>query len=528
MNAGRAYRHLWIVLLLLQASVFLFVIGDRRTLTGGPTRDCFLLQQAALTGAPAAGVDRTSYLAQDGLLQQALLLAPGAAAGMEARTWFYLGLLVDELLLLVGIWLLARSLFADVRTTFLVAVATIGSSLWVDQVWSNFRSFHALPLLLWLARTYRGTGSPFLLAAALNLAGLQAMGKPPGQALLAPLAALLAMRLFREFLEPVNVIVDHRRRGALAAGVASWIPAVFLAMGSSGPTPPPRPFLQSLLDFSSLNNPGTFLDVALGLAPAPDFTLYCGFFTLGFAILAVARSTPRVSLRVAGAIAVLVLVLGLASATVDRLLPSIHSTRGAAGAPLLRLILILLAGLGFEQALRRPAVPGRAVPCVAWGLVLFGATLILASILLRYADFQEGAARLFVPRAPEGTLSPHFRNRPLVRELLDTAALWAMIAGGVMLLARPGARTAPLAIALILFLHPFDVFGWKFRMTWLRTKSQTEVRAPVETDGSLLAPGSKVAAGVLGVQALLWITGIIGVTARMRRIDDVHAKSTVG
>jgi hypothetical protein len=149
---------------------------------------------------------------------------------------------------------------------------------------------------------------------------------------------------------------------------------------------------------------------------------YVGGFTLGFAVLGLIRLERRISTAVLVALAVLF-----------PLFP-----------PLAKLLLAFVAGAGFDAALRKETST-RTVSWTAAGLLLAGLGLVAASIL-----------------------SPN----PTVRELLDTAALWAAVASGSLFLLQSGPRAVPLAIALILFLHPLDLFGWKFRMTWQRPPRQ--------------------------------------------------------
>jgi hypothetical protein len=536
LTRGGDTRLAWIILLVLQASLVAFAVGDRRALRGrGETGEYLALQQDAREGdeiaVPPPRRDATSYFAQNGLLQQLLLGAPGFARG-PARALSYLGLLADELLFLLGVWGLARSLFQDPRAAFVVVAAAAGSGLWVDHVWSNFKSFAALPLLLHLARAYRSSGSPFLLTVALNLCGVQALGQPPGRALLCPVAALCIMVAFPRVLDPHGPRTVSRARiaAAAAAGVAIWIPVALTGLAGLGEAAPrTRPsFVMSVLGFFGGDNPASLLDVGLGVAPVPDFTLYCGFFTLGFAALGLARLGPRASLRGIGAAGTVVLLTGVVAAAGDRLWPSVHGSRGAvAGAPLLRLFVAFLAGIGVEGLLRREGFTGRALPRVAASLLLIGASLLLTSIKLRYVmDLEAAAARFFVPRAPAGTVSAVFRDLGTTRELFDVSGFWSILAG-VLLLAARSRRTAPLALALILCLHPADVFGWKFRMTWIRTRAeahlepgpppppQTRPRPPGFRTGLRSDVGwATASAALLGLNAFAWIAGLSAASAR--------------
>jgi len=158
-----------------------------------------------------------------------------------------------------------------------------------------------------------------------------------------------------------------------------------------------------------------------------DAGLYVGGLTLGFAVLGLIR----LERRTAGILAVVLLAL----------VPLF--------APLAKLLLAFLAGAGFEAALRKDASP-KATSWTAAALLVLAIALVATSI----------------------RVSPS----PTHCESLDTAALWALVAAGLLYLLRSRPRAMPLALALILFLHPLDLFGWKFRMTWIRTSPEVHAR----------------------------------------------------
>jgi len=507
-------RLFWIVLLLLLAFSPAFILGDHRK-TG--SREL----------SPPAD-----------LLQHGIRLAAGPASPLDSDVLFTLGMVVDELILLLGVWLLARSLFADPRTWFFVSVAALGSSLSLGQAASPFRSFHALPLLLHFARQFRATRSPTALLAGLNLAGLQALGKPASQALLTPLAALLILSVFRRFLEFRHGVRDPRANPrtlgiAGAVGLISWIPvaATILSAPSAGGSPVSgsSSFPLDLLALSGLDNPGCLLDLVVGIAAVPDFTVYAGFLTLGFALYAFICAGLRPSLRLLGEGLSILLLLGLVSAIALRVAPGTSGLRpGAVGAPLWRLLLAFLAGTGLQHALQHRPAPRAAIPLIAGGLLTLGGFLLIESAgIPSTLDLKGRAAACFVPRSP-AALSPIFDDRTTVRELLDTSALWALVAGGLFCLAGSGRRRLPLAIALLLLLHPLDVFGWRMRCSWILTQER------FHSAGVLAAPfgvpvddRSKpgVATVLLGVNALLWIAGMTIAAGRLafRRYEWDHA-----
>jgi hypothetical protein len=458
------------VLVLLHASMSLFLIADRRRVTEYDTKRYYDQQRAALSGSAGGGSSSGS------LFQQVLLPFSRPLEEPTFLLLFHLGMFIDELIFLLGIWLLARSLFADPRCIFFVSVAALGSCLWTSSVWMNFRIFYALPVLIHLTRTFLLTGSPWTLAAALNLAALQGLGLPPGLWLLTPLAAALVLAGCALILnDPAiaaskSIAWNRRHLAAALAGLASWIPVGVLAGGQSGPR--------------SWRMVGA-LDLVSGVALDASFTLFCGFLTLGFSILGLVRLPAAKSAALLAAAAATTLVVSLLAGTF------------AAGAPLLRLFVAFVSGFGFQAALERKPAPRGAAAILGAGGLLLAIGLLAVSSGIRD-----------LPSSPPESLPPTCRL-PVLRELLDTSALWAGVSGGLLLLVHSRARAVPLAIALILFLQPLEVFGWKFRMMWQTTTPVDSKRAvdqpPQGTQrgkGGTLAP---LCGALLGLNALGWI-----------------------
>lgn len=97
---------------------------------------------------------------------------------------FYLGVLLDELLLLVGVWLLARRYYGSPYTVFFVAVAAVGSCMWIDQFSFNLHSYYAAPMIIFLIHEFLEQGSRLKIFLASNLLLLHTMGNPPYMPLL--------------------------------------------------------------------------------------------------------------------------------------------------------------------------------------------------------------------------------------------------------------------------------------------------------------------------------------------------------
>ncbi|HKX18687.1 MAG TPA: hypothetical protein VJT33_11810 [bacterium] len=64
----------------------------------------------------------------------------------DALYFYYLSLLFDEIILLVGTYLLARTLFRSRLSVLFVCIAMTGSTLWYAQPWFNFHLYYFIPL----------------------------------------------------------------------------------------------------------------------------------------------------------------------------------------------------------------------------------------------------------------------------------------------------------------------------------------------------------------------------------------------
>ncbi|HEX2483814.1 MAG TPA: hypothetical protein VHQ66_00845, partial [Myxococcota bacterium] len=89
----------------------------------------------------AASLSPASYLV--GLL--------GALVGArDVLLLFKLGALLEQLVLVLGVHLLGRRLFASRATTLALCLSAAGSTVWYGQQWWDFRLHYLLPLLLYL------------------------------------------------------------------------------------------------------------------------------------------------------------------------------------------------------------------------------------------------------------------------------------------------------------------------------------------------------------------------------------------
>ena len=114
---------------------------------------------------------------------------------IDLLTVFHLGMFVDEMILLVGTWLLARRFFGPAAVCF-IAVSVVGSCVWLDQPSWNFRLYYALPLVIELGHRFMDTGRWRWFFLAANLLALQLIGNLP---YFIPLASFVVFLYFAGF-----------------------------------------------------------------------------------------------------------------------------------------------------------------------------------------------------------------------------------------------------------------------------------------------------------------------------------------
>lgn len=470
----RRARALLLVVLALTAFQFLFLIADRRLPLGHETGSLYRLQQSFASGREAQS--GWAWFEQGTLLQNVVLLVAPLLAGSSFIPFFHLGMFVEELILLLGVWLLGSRMFRTVQARFVVAVAALGSCLWIDHAAVNLLAFSALPLVLYLLHEFLEKKSrPALFLAGL-LTILQTMGRPPAFALLVPAAAALYWIgyavLYRYPLRERLREISWSGKDAIGL-VALLVPTIVIAATAFERSASGGSFtLGGLLAVAGLRNPLEYLDVLLGLSPSLDATVFCGFFTAAFALVALVDAGLRPSLRLAGFVVAGLLALALLAMLSAALLPMPLPTRPTPGTALVRLVLVFLAGFGFEK--RSPkAAGGAARGLLAASAAIAGLTLAASMSM----DVLTPVSRILTFGVPPKAVSPYVTQSVLFQELAGMSALMAGLAGGVLLLWSSGGRRAPFALALLLLVHPLDVFGWKFRTAWMKSAALSKERA---------------------------------------------------
>lgn len=525
MSDARRARALFLVLLALTAFQFVILIADRRLPLGHETGSLYRLQLSFASGREAQS--GWAWFEQGTLLQNALLLVAPSLQEGSFLPFFHLGMFLEELLLLLGVWLLGSKLFRSPQARFVVAAAALGSCLWIDHAAVNLLAFSALPLVLYLLHEFLEAKSRGALFLAAMLTVLQTMGRPPAFALLVPAAAALYW-IGRAVLEGYPLRERLRSAGwsgkdAVVLGAPALVAVLILATAFERSSSRDGLTAGSLLAMAGLRNPLEYLDALLGLSPSLEATVFCGYFTLAFAILALIQAGLKKAFRLAGVVAGGLLALALLALLTAALLPIPFPSRTPTpGVALVRLVVIFLAGVGFERI--RPD-PTAARPAARVLLLGAGAIALLTLLASMAVDVVSPTVRMLTIGLPPKAVSPLVSQPVLFQELAGMSALMSGVAGGLLLLWSSGGRRAPLALALILFLHPLDVFGWKFRTTWMKSAPTLEAPpAPRSRDYGDVAwheraprksePVRTPGATIVGLLSLGWLGGFLAWGAR--------------
>lgn len=486
----RTSRRLFLVVLGLCAFQSLVLVADRRVPLGHETGRLFWLQHAFANGDVPEPAGGAAWVEQGTLLQNALLPILPAFRSVPFVALFHLGMFLEELLLLVGVWLLGSKYYRSSYGRYVASVAALGSCLWIDNAAVNLLAFSGLPLILFFLHEFLESRArlPLLMAGLLTI--LQIPGRPPAFALLIPAAAALywggAVMLFQYPLRDRLRGCSWSRRDA--SGAALLLLAALAILGgalTSAQAPvrassAPGSTFHAAVTASGARNPVEYLDMVLGFSPGLDATCYSGIFTLAFAGLALGSLGRHRSLRLIGYFLGAAAVLALLPQVLAALLP-IPTRPVPLGMTLLRFVVIFLSGAGAERMLELRALAPGLPRSAAKILLLVGGTLAVVFVFNPYDDelIRRTAAALTLGRTPDST-SPLLAQEDAFRNLAGAAALTSGLAGGTLLLWSSGWRRAPLALALILILHPLDLFGWKFRMTWMKSCSLSPAQASAQ------------------------------------------------
>ena len=499
------------------------------------TLQYFFLNNAAQGGGIAQWIPYMShgtvatlwYAIQGSFLQQVLLWLGPVVREADLLTLFHLNVFVDELILLVGTWLLARRFFQLPAVVFIV-LSVVGSAVWLDQPYWNFRLYYALPLVLELGHRFLETGRWRWFFFAANLLALQVIGNLP---YFVPVASFAVFVYFTAFAASHWTLVRDRLRSlrlnrpalaAIAAAVASFA-AVYATMVigtgdlitySAGRSPDGSTTLNGFLTYGGETGIQQWLDVLLNVSPSLDMTLYAGILLLPLALIGLATVDRRRLHFVVAAAVMLLFTLGtVVSVAAFRLWPGMQFFRHIVlVSPLVKVLAVFVAGIGFERLLDIEQIRRRAlvrITAIAAAIVLLGGAWFAQ-------DLAQSPAALphYMDPDPAIDRPDHMYDPSVVAARLNTSAALA-VAGAAILVAAAWTprRQRALAIAVALSFAAADVYYFKF--THLFTRSDVVPRTA--RAATRPAPISYQPRRDLDVRAALARSGRLRVTLSFNR-----------
>lgn len=495
-------RKLFVLLLLLQAAFYAYLIGDRRMVRPMDTWACYALQHFVASHASSEGGNPLwiPYLSQGmasnwylclqgGMFQNAACLAGPLLAGANFIPLFHVGLFFDELLLVTGMWLLMGRFSLSPAARFFAGVATVGSSMWADQLFFTLRSVAAFPMILYLLESTLTSGSRAKLAAAVNLLALQLLGSVPYAVVFSAVLAAFYLGL-RVWIGPRDLAPAAAWKPR--AGDCLWLPlslvglacvavSLFHGLGSIVTLIPGREAdntanPDAFLAWGGSVNPLRYARSLLALSPSMEPGLFCGYATLACAALAHLHSRLR---RVATLYACLLFCvlftmgsLALIAALLYQSVPGMNYYRYVGhAATFVKLFLILLSAFGAEVLIR-------SCRARAGSLRLPGALLAVIAGLL-WAVAAAGAAgsdllpgiNALLQGTSRGLTYPELVRPGALGRLVLWDALGATVCSLVVLLLGASRAPSRALVATLLVVHALDVYGWRFRHFDHRTDS---------------------------------------------------------
>jgi hypothetical protein len=487
----------------IELSFTLYLIVAHRGVIGHDAFQYFALQYYFLNNAVNSGetaqwlpllthgtVANWWYGLQAGIVQSAML----ALGSMNSifRGWnflpiYYLGLLFDSGLFLLGIVLLGKRYFTSNLTALFVAVTALGSVIPFSQPWFNLHFYFALPLILYLVHAMFETGKwrYFLLAG--NLFVVQWSGDSP---YLGPFSAFVIC-VYAAFY--VLFFWDRARKevGRLLLNWKSAVLPIAIVIASLY-------FVNGMLSTGTAEivnyNPGRMLDgrnVSLDaflhygtntnfrwselisrVSPAWDYNLYIGYLSLAFVPLAMTRKRNPALLMVACTTLVVLLVSAstfLATA-LYYVWPGMQFFRHLSlASPIVRVLLCLISGFGFEQILvshskereQRDRVKIRLAIIVLVGV----AGYLMA--LSRWYEY----AKAFLALSVSGSLplDPRVFEVAYLPGHLFQASLWCLGAAAFFALMLSGRVSRKALIVAAICLQTLDLYSFKIELARFRT-----------------------------------------------------------
>jgi hypothetical protein len=493
--------YFFLLVVFIEIGIFLFLTKGHRLVGGHDAFQCFAVQYGLMNNTVCCGeipqwtpfmmhgtLATLGYLVLGGIVPNILLLSGSILKNVNFLPIYYVGFFFDELILLVGIWLLGKRLFLSPFTRCFVALSILGSCIWLIQPWFNFRIYYAIPLILYFLHLFleRGKWRYFFLAG--NLLFIQSMGNLP---YFLPLLSLVIFIYFCFYFvfnrKDVWREIRTIRFGWPCICTIFFILLLFyvfyLAL-TIGLDQILNYNFQRNFDWSTDLNPfltyggkswSAWLELVLGISPCADYTLYIGIACIPFILLGTIFNINKSNVH----FLLIIIVLSLFSmgTFVSTFLyfswPTMKYYRHLMSvAPVIKVFLCFLAGFGFDAIFSDQGRWKQPLVIKATFAIISLLGVITAFFIWKIANDYGFSAQFVFSMVPK--YLPYYK--PLFKEdlmflLFIRTALFALIFSVLFFVLLIFNRKKFLLFFSIVFLvlHFADIYG--FKMTEIKLKS---------------------------------------------------------
>jgi len=485
----------FLLIILIEAGIAFYLILGRWIVGGHDGFQYFTLQYYFLNNVVNAGeipqwmpflthgtVAAWWHIISGGILQNIMLLSGSLFKGINFLPLFHIGIFIEQLLLLTGVWLLGRRFFASPFTLFFVALSIMGSCIWMLQPWWNFHLYYAVPLILHFLHRFLDSGKWRYCFLAGNLLFMQSLGNLP---YFLPLTSLVIALYFLFYAvsnyKAVRTQIQNIKfsRSFVLAAIVTIVPfiALYVAMhfgtdqiksytfrSPDGSSP-----LDVFLSYGGQSSWKMWLELLSGVSPGLDYTLYIGIISVPLVIVGLFFNLNRHNIHFL--LTAIVLLLFSAGTFVSIVLyhcwPMMKYFRHLMlVAPVIKILLCFLAGFGFDALFfsqsrwKKPLIIKTALTVIS--IFMMG----VAFSLWWLSGNCELAVYFFDNMVPEKLFRfLSLSDEGLMSFLLVRTAFYAFTAAVLfaVYLSFTGRKQYFITLAgIVLVMHGVDIYGFKY------------------------------------------------------------------
>lgn len=492
---GRIESLLFLFLILIEIMFSIFLVFEKRILAGHDGFHLLTIQYCFLNNVVNYGetirwlpyvmhgtaVSIISLMAE-GFLHYILLFSGALFKSVNFIPIFYGYFFIDELLLLVGVWLLGRRFFHSVYSVCFVSISVMGSCIWMMQPWYNFHSYYAIPLIILLVHCFIDSGKWRFAFLAGNLLLAQSFGNLPH---FLSVTSLVVFSYF-SFYFLFNFSYTIKKIKSVKIGAPFFLTTALLMLSFillyvfikyetaqiASYSFRSQDGSVTLNDFLTYGGPFSWQiwsELFLGISPCVDYTLYVGVLCIPFIIFGVVFNFKKAN----GHFYLIVVVLLLfsmgtfVSTFFYYCWPMMKYYRHLVSvSPIIKIFLCFLAGFGADVLFINQS-DSKHICVKKFLFITISACIFAVSVVFILISKQDGLLTEFVKNMVPKFLPvflPLFHDHLLSALLTRTAyvALAASILFMFLFYLHRKGRCLFIGVIFLLFLHGADLYMFKF------------------------------------------------------------------